>query len=363
MKNNIKNIIFIIIFLLTLPILYMCLTWYRKPDSVDLNNIAGFYGEEENTLDVVYLGGSASFVYWEPLKAYEEHGITSYLYGANTIQAEMYEYMVREVYTKQNPELIIIDARAFQYRDIDQPPTDVAYLNVLQGTPINKNKAEFVYENVPKYLTEEDEPINFLFDFRRFHSNQVIGSVSTHMKMMTQTYENELKGFYFVPSAVRMKKEKFKTDVKTPVSEETTKILNNLIKELDKHDAKVLFIVSPYIIDTEEKENFNYISEIIANAGYDFIDSNDYVKEMKIDYDTDFYNYAHVNIFGADKYTDFLSNYINENYNLEDRREDPKYSSWNELLPNWHEEVEKCKTATQAIIDREGYYETIYTKE
>lgn len=363
MKNNIKNIIFVTLFLLTIPFLYMCLTWYRKPESVDLENIKGFYTEKENSLDAVYIGGSASFVYYEPLKAYEEYGITSYLYGANTIQAEMYEYMIREIYTKQNPELIIIDARAFQYRDEDQPPTDVAYLNVLQGTPINLNKAKFVYENVPKYLTEEDEPINFLFDFKRFHTNKITGSLRKKAKMMTNTYENKLKGFYFVPAAGRLQKEKFKTDVKTPVSEETTEILYSLIEELDKHDAKVLFVVSPYIIDTEEKENFNYVSEIITNAGYDFIDANDYIKEMGIDYDTDFYNYAHVNIFGADKYTEFLSKYIVENYELKDRREDPNYDSWDELLPNWHAEVEKCKTETQAIIDSEGYDETIYTKE
>lgn len=363
MKENIKNIIFITLFLLTIPFLYMCLTWYKKPDSVDLNNIAGFYGEKENSLDMVYIGGSASFVYYEPLKAYEEYGITSYLYGANTIQPEMYEYMIREIYTKQNPELIIIDARAFQYRDFDQPPTDIAYLNVLQGTPTNINKVKFIYENVPKYLSTDNKPINFLFDFRRFHTNSIIGSVSTHMKMMNQTYENEVKGFFFVPAAARIKKEKFKTDIKTPISEETTKILYNLIEELKKHDANVLFIVSPYIIDKEEKANFNYISEIITNAGYDFIDSNDYIKQMKIDYDTDFYNYAHVNIFGADKYTEFLSNYITDKYKLKDRRKDKNYSNWNNLLPNWHSEVEKCKKETQTIIDGEGYDETIYTKE
>ena len=201
-----------------------------------------------------------------------------------------------------------------------------SYFDEGEGDQIlvfNKNKVEFVYENVPKYLTEEDEPINFLLDFRRYHSNRVLGSVRTHMKMMNQTYENDVKGFYFVPKATRMKKEKFKTDVKTPVSKETTQILYDLIEELNKHEVEVLFIVSPYIIETDEKENFNYIEEIITESGYTFIDANDYIKETKIDYDTDFYDYAHVNIFGSDKYTDFLSNYINENYDLEDRREDP----------------------------------------
>ena len=99
MKENIYNICKIILFLLMFICLYNFLTYLKKQSSVDLNNINGFYAEQENSLDIVYLGGSAAFVYWEPLTAYQNYGIASYLFAANTIQAELYEYMLNEVFS------------------------------------------------------------------------------------------------------------------------------------------------------------------------------------------------------------------------------------------------------------------------
>ena len=46
---------------------------------------------------------------------------------------------------------------------------------------------------------------------------------------------------------------------------------------------------------------------------------------MQLNFDTDFYNENHVNIFGADKYTDFLIAYLKEHYNLPDRRKDKEW--------------------------------------
>ena len=361
MKKNILNIIGAVLFLLSLIPIYICLTYYRKPESVDLKNITGFYGEKENTLDVVYIGGSASFVYWEPLKAYEDEGIASYLFGANSISAELYEYMVREIYTKQNPELIIIDARAFEYRDDYFKPNSVSYYNVLTGTPLNKNKIDFINENVPKYLG--DEPKDYIFDLNKYHSNNNLTSVKDRFNMLKQTYKNEFKGFFFVPKAERQQKHKTKTKEQKELSKETTQILKDLIKELKKHDSKVLFIVSPYVETKEEKKEFNYIEEIIKESGYDFIDTNDYLKEMKIDYNTDFYNFNHTNIFGAEKYTNYLMKYLKKNYELPDRRKDKEYQDWDELLPNWNKKVEETKKATQEKIDGVGYDEYIYIKE
>lgn len=49
---------------------------------------------------------------------------------------------------------------------------------------------------------------------------------------------------------------------------------------------------------------------------------------MGLDWQHDFYNSKHVNYVGAEKYTDYLVKYINENYELPDRRGDERYKSW-----------------------------------
>lgn len=360
MKQNIFNIFKIALFFCIFIILYSFLTYLKKPSSVDLDNISGFYAEKENSLDVMYIGGSASFVFYEPLVAYQNYGIASYLFSANAIQAELYEFMLKEIYTKQDPKLIVIDARAFEYRD-RKPPSSVSYRNVLTGIPLNKNKYNFIKENVPKYINDTTE--SYYFDLKIYHTNQEIPSAKKAVKMMINKNNNSLKGFYFVPKALNVQKfDSTTSKVKKP-PKETINILNSLINYLKTKDAKVLFVVSPYVETKGEKQIFNYVENTVEDAGFDFLDANEYVSEMNLNYKTDFYDFNHVNIYGADKYTEFLSKYIKDNYDIKDRRNDKNYSKWNGLLENWHAKEKSTKEKIDKIINRKGYYEEIYIKE
>ena len=360
MKYNIKNILQTTLFLLVFVVVFTVLTYMKKPENVNIKNITGFYAEEKNSLDMVYIGGSAAFVYWQPLKAFEEHGIISYNFGVNTIQAEFYKYMVEEVMKRQSPELLVIDARAYQYRDEDQRPSAAVYRNVLTGMPYNENKIEFIEKYVPKYIREETA--SFKHDLFLYHTSQEIRNLESIYKIVFKKNKNEYKGFNFVPTAQNLKKLKFRTDKSKSPSWATITLLNELLEYLNTLDTDVLFIVSPYIETEEEKAVFNCIQRIIEEAGYPFVDANEYYKDMKIDYKTDFYNYNHMNIYGSDKYTDFLANYINENYNLKDRRKDKKYSDWYDLLPNWYLKKQETKEAIDRIIEGKYYDEEVHVK-
>lgn len=361
MKENIKNIIRIIAFIIVLSFVVSFISYLKKPKTVDLQNIAGFYSEKRDSLDMVYIGGSAAFVYWQPLTAYEDYGIASYLYSANTVQAECYKYMIEEILKTQSPKLIIIDARAFQYRDKDQPPTEAAYRNILTGMPFSINKINLVNNIVRQNLHQPRK--SYIFDIALYHSDKSPIGLKTSVNMMLRRYENELKGFYFVPKALRMKRIDASTDEVKKVSDKTTEILVDLLKYIKRKNVNVLFTVSPYIETKSEKANYNYIQSIIEDYNCDFIDTNDYVDDMGINYDYDFYNYNHVNIYGSDKYTDFLARFIKENYELEDKRLDKKYESWNALLDTWN----ICKKIDKSIISKkiggEKYNEELYIKQ
>jgi hypothetical protein len=348
-KNNIIQIIKILSFGLILFQMFIFLDYLMKPRSIDLSNIAGFYGEEKKSLDMVYIGGSACFVYWAPLKAWEDKGIASYSFAADTIQAELYSYLVKETLKYQDPKVIVIDARAFQYRDVDQPPTEVAYRNILTGTPLSLNKLLFVEGNVKKYLKED--PLSYYFDLIKYHGASGHNSISEALSMMTNNFHHELKGFFFIPSVVKMQKYNFETNVETPVSTETTKILDDLLAYLKTTRHKILFIVSPYLETKEHKENFNFVERKVVAAGFDFLDANEYYNEMNLNFDTDFYNNSHVNIFGSEKYTAFLENYLIEKYKLPNRKSNIDYAKkWDVLLDNWHSRVNATKDVINSLI-------------
>ena len=359
-KYHLQGLGRIFIFLCLLAAVIWRLHFYFLPPSVDLENVVGFFNEPDNSLDVVYIGGSASFVYWEPLKAFEDYGIASYNFGTNTIQPEIYLYRIKEVLKSQDPELIIIDARAFEYRESVQPPSEVAYRNAIAGAPLSPERFDFIETYVPKLAQlYPDKPtvsdtLPYHLDLFKYHTRTTDFRNEYSLKMATGTYRNPFKGFYFVPKAEPIPQYDYATDLAVTPAADTVDILDRLISFLHTTGKKYLFIVSPYSEQQSHKAIFNYLDRRVTEAGYVFLDTNDHAEAMALDYDTDFYNYNHVNIFGADKYTDFLSRYIKEHYELPDRRTDEKYASWHDLLPEWHDRVDATKTTVNNIIKEQN---------
>lgn len=78
--------------------------------SIDRANVIGI--KEEKELDVVFVGGSSTLVYWQPLKAWHEFGFTSYNYSTNSNQAENIKYYIKDILKTNSPELFEVDLRA-----------------------------------------------------------------------------------------------------------------------------------------------------------------------------------------------------------------------------------------------------------
>ena len=349
--NTVKPVARIVSFALLLAIVLYVLTYLAKPDSYNYDHIMGFYSEKPNSIDMVYLGGSAAFVYYAPLQAWQDHGIVAYDYATDTIQPELYKMMAREVLKTQSPKLLVVDARAFQYRDADsfqaQPPWEVPYRNLLTGVRLSANKAEFIHQYVGTAF--EDKKESYYFDVIKYHDNIVCCS-EKNWKLMTGNYKVPFNGFYFIPSVAPIASYDFMTQEKKAVSKETENILTDFLDYMDFANTECLFVISPFAEKKEQKVVYNYIQEIIEKRGYRFLDSNEYTEEMGLDYSMDFYNEDHVNIFGAEKYTEFLSTYILEHYSVPNRKSDPDYSYMDQYRNDWETEVNNTKAFIRTLI-------------
>lgn len=351
--KKIQPIIKIISFSLILSMILYVLSYMAKNDNYNLEHIAGFYSERDNSFDVICIGGSAAFVYYAPLKSWEDHGIVSYDYAADTIQPELYKMMIKEVLKTQSPKLIIVDARAFQYRDKDnldsQPPSEASYRNTLTGMRLSRNKIDFINQYVGTQIG--DKKLSYYFDLIKNHDNIIYAFDIKNLKMMLGKYKDPYNGFYFVAKVKKINQYDFQTDEKKAVSSDTEAILMDLLDYMDSTGIDYLFTVSPYAEKKEHKMTFNYISEIIVKRGYRFIDCNEYTEQMGLDYSTDLYNDNHVNIIGAEKYTDFLNQYILDNYPIPNRKDDANYSFMNAYLSDWEKHVKETKTKIMKKIE------------
>ncbi len=129
--------------------------------------------------------------------------------------------------------------------------------------------------------------------------------------------------------------------------------LTALLDYLDRIGMDALFVVAPYDEHTDEKAQYNYLSDIITNRGQRFIDFNDFPDEIGIDSSTDFYNANHLSVFGAEKYTAYLSGYIKENYSIQSVHSDAVISSWERGYPLWSERLSALKGSVAVLIAEE----------
>lgn len=346
--NIFINITKVTAFVLIFSFLFVFVSYLIRPLGYNREIISGFYAEDPEELDAVYIGGSVCFVSWAPMIAFREQGIASYNYASDTIEADTIKYCIKEVLKTQSPKLFVIDARPFEYRDAEQPPKEVPIRNLSDCMPYSYNRTEMLLNIVPSVLKEN--ALNYILDISKYHENWKVFNKDFYDYGSNQK-ENNNRGFYFVPDSTSLTIPDDKTAVieKMAPSEDTVKILEDLLEFCKSKDLKVMFVVAPYAESDAHRSVYNYVSDQVESFGYDFINYNDYYKEMNIDFSTDFYNADHLNIFGAEKYTSYLAQNIVENYQIPDRRIDADYSDWFDNLADWDEDVNAAKHTIEQL--------------
>lgn len=350
MKNKIKKIVSCIIFLCIIYIIFLKITYLFSETGYNRLNIVGI--KEEEPLDVIYVGASAAFVYWQPLKAWNDCGFTSYSYATVGLPAESIQHYIEEVLKTQAPELIVIDARPFQLWS-EEVDAKIRYGSDSMSYSLNRFSLVKDYFD-SRTVTEDVDVLSHYLQIIKYHTNyQDVLSNEENWRMINNRGISEYKGWTFMEYHCPLEEPKdFETDQCIELAEGSRKILDKLLVYCKEKELKVLFVVSPYSITKEEQKVYNEIQKIVENEGFDFLNANLYYDKMGLDFQTDFNDYNHVNCFGAEKYTCFLEEYLMEKYSLPDHRGKEEYASWDELYIKFKEDEVITKSNMQKIIDK-----------
>jgi len=360
-RIKMKRMISFILFVALASGMLISVTYLFRNDDYDRMHIIGIKEEKKNSLDMVYIGGSAAFVFWQPLKAWNDCGFTSYLYATNSIQAENIKYYVKEVLKTQKPKVFVIGLRAFQYWD-----TYLTEAGVRRGTDsmdISLDRFKMVYYCLSnKILTEEQEKdkLSYYLDIVKYHTNYDVLKNPANWGMIFNTWSIPEKGFEWIPAHKTLEQPTCnKITEKGKLEDGAQKTFIDLLDFCKKENLKVLFTVCPYAIKEEDQMKYNTMKDIIKSYGFDYINTNENYEEMDIDFSRDFYNEAHVNCFGAEKYTAFLEDYLEEHYDLPDKRGDKLYSSWDINYTAFKEQETYSKHIIETSIQNEKNTENI----
>lgn len=284
----------------------------RVPKARDVAGMNGFYLEENDSIDVVLIGPSPIYTdFYSPL-AYEEQEFTSYSIATGVMGGTMYPSAIREVLATQDPQLYVFDLSAFCY----EVQNDEAALRRWIDSIRNKdNRNETIEELVP-----EEEKNSYKIPFLKYHSNWT--NIDHCVAAMFDVIAQKKRGYsitksYTVYSFIDQDEI---GEVLYDFSDEGLDALKKLLGFLkDQKINNVLFVRFPYKDAVTNGDRYLQGIDLILEADYDVLDycnttKNVHKGDIQFDYKRDYCDKEHLTVFGAEKLTKHLAEYINTQY-------------------------------------------------
>lgn len=161
--NLIRAVVFVIIFGILFTVVSAVLRDKRVVGEYNpTTKIKGFYEEEENSLDFVFIGSSQLYAHVAPAVLWEEFGITSYDFAANEQPLWISYYYIKEALKYQKPKAIVLEM--FTVYGADYEEEGVNHIN-LDDLPLSLNKVRAIWDSVPKELR-----YSYYLDIAKYHS-------------------------------------------------------------------------------------------------------------------------------------------------------------------------------------------------
>lgn len=339
MKVKMKNLIEISMIVIALFISFtVCAFAFDRQITPNELRVKNFYREEKNSLDMVILGSSSVYTSFSSPLAWKEFGFTSYVLATSGAPMGITKSMLIELQKSQNPKLIVIDMNGVMYNDKFE--TKEGSLRMwIDNMPYSQNKIDTI-----NYLIPEDERSTYLNPFLKYHSNWEKISSCLHMTMLDLNYifNKENLSVSGMSGTAQTADRKNLIDVSNynetqALFNESGKHLYDLLDYLkDNNFENVVFVNTPRYYEKRmlvQRRVLNQASQVIKSYGYKVFDLDYELENIGLDKNLDYYDYNHVNIYGQQKVTRYLSTILENEYHLKS-----EYSK--NLIEKWNKEYE-----------------------
>lgn len=288
--------------------------------------LKGFYLEDKESLDLVLLGASEVYADYAPGYAYAHSGVTSYLFASQANSILSYKSQLKNILSRQNPDLIVIELNGAVYGDNEADEiTKAENLHFYaDNVPLDTVKLDYILHTVPEDQAE------YLFPFIKYHGAwEELESSPKYRRTVAQDEARGyslLKGILNVTDIFSTPEISFNSDLPDyaddtlPLTATAEEALRDLLQYCkDEGLNNVVFARFPHIVVTRNYERFqrsNRVGQIVAEYGFDYLNLERDVALTGLDEKTDFYNLEHLNVYGQKKFTAYLTDYLIERYGL-----------------------------------------------
>lgn len=320
-KENIINLIKIIIFVLGFCGIAALLSVVLLPKTSEPGgglsnpNARGFYGEPDNSIDVVVIGNSNAYSAFSPMVLWNKYGITSYdaAEGAQNIGESI--NIIKELFETQSPKLVIFDV-------------DCLWQGKTKVDRIEGNIKSMIYGKVP---------------MMRYHDRWKTVELADAFKTTEYTYRSKSRGQYLSKTVVACDDITVmeETDEVEPIPKSSMFFFNIFLNICKENGTEVMLVEMPTAKSWNYKKH-NAMSQFADENDMKFVDMNLVTGKYAVDWTEDTRDGGkHLNCYGAQKVTKYLGKYLDENFDFENKKDDPDYSDWNKAYKKYKKYMKK----------------------
>lgn len=345
MKNIIKAVVFLTIFIVILSVLNKIFSpigsneggWYVVAAVRDM------YKQERNTIDILYLGDSNVYTGISPFEIYDKIGVTGYSASAPGQDPIGSYYVAKEFFKTQSPRIVMLETGEFfttkEFFTELSTRSEIDYMN------FGVNKLNIINEDYLDFSISEK--LSYIFPIFRFH-DRYSRITEFDLRKVVQKSEISYKGYLYETKTNKYKNkgqknyekymEQKKKGQEIEIQENGLKIQDYVkekveqLNELCKNYNSELILITMPNTDEKSLEKYEIFKKYAEEIKLKYVNLNFEVDEP-IDWETDTQDKGdHLNIKGAEKVGNYISKYLKENFEIESKKDKKEYEKWNQQL-------------------------------
>ncbi len=272
----------------------------RPNDEGVRSRLEDFYAQPENTLDVIFVGSSAAYAFFSPLRLYDQTGLTSALYSTPNQSVPMIGYMLEEGLRTQPDALYVIEMRPMLASHEDNRKIAADLRRLTDNMPWSINRARCI-----EALAPDSDRLSWHFDLIKYHDRWAeMQSADIRLRWGKA---DDSKGFVIdTHTEPVLGSDWSAVNAKIDPEEENETALRAILDQIREQNIHVLFVATPFALSREQEKKYNAVEHILEEYGYDFVNMNRLLSEIGLDFETDYSDFRHTNILGAIKCTDYI---------------------------------------------------------
>ena len=275
--------------------------------------IKGFYAEEKNSLDFVFIGSSQMFTSVVPAVLWEEYGITSYDFGANEQPMYLSYYYIKEALKYQDPEAVVLEVSYCKGLDYTHEGVHHINLDDLRMGPV---KLEAIFDVIPS-----GERLPYIFELAKYHDTWP-SLTKEGFRYLVADKHNPYKGYTpsvegFADGGI-FNEEIAKVTERAELPEFSLNYMKKIISFCEEADVDLVFLKTPND-HIENQPYYNAVADLAEEHGIPYLNLNG---EMA--------GQLHNHVFHAETITKRIGEWLLSLYDVEDKREHPDFARWHE---------------------------------